>query len=81
MMSDERDAILSMSVIPPDLKAIATRLVKTYGSDPDGLLIGAIAGALYGEREACARIALAIDSGRGNEKEIAAAIRRPHDPS
>lgn len=29
------------------------------------------------ERERCASIALAIDSGRGNEKEIAAAIRRP----
>lgn len=27
------------------------------------------------EREACAEIALAIDSGRGNEKEIAAAIQ------
>lgn len=26
--------------------------------------------------EECANIALAIDSGRGNEKEIAAAIRR-----
>lgn len=27
------------------------------------------------EREACAEIALAIDSGRGNEREIAKAIR------
>lgn len=29
------------------------------------------------ERERCADIALAIDSGRGNEKEIAVAIREP----
>lgn len=31
--------------------------------------------ALETEREACAKIAGAIDSNRGNEKEIAAAIR------
>jgi hypothetical protein len=30
---------------------------------------------LSAERERCAQIALAIDSGRGNEKEIARAIR------
>jgi hypothetical protein len=36
--------------------------------------------AVFGERERCAKIAEAIDSGRGNEKEIAAAIRRgSHD--
>lgn len=29
------------------------------------------------ERERCAQIAEAIDSGRGNEKEIARAIRSP----
>ncbi len=34
-----------------------------------------VAEALRAEREACAKIALAIDSGRGNEKEIATAIR------
>lgn len=34
-----------------------------------------IAEAIEAEREACAEIALSIDSGRGNEKEIAAAIR------
>lgn len=35
-----------------------------------------VAQAIAAERERCAQIALAIDSGRGNEKEIAAAIRR-----
>lgn len=40
------------------------------------LLVGrAIQLRTAAEREACASIALAIDSGRGNEKEIAAAIR------
>lgn len=33
-----------------------------------------IAEVLAGERKACAEIALAIDSGRGNEKEIARGI-------
>lgn len=32
---------------------------------------------LDAERERCASIALAIDSGRGNEKEIAKAILHP----
>ena len=36
-----------------------------------------IAQALRDERERCAVIALAIDSGRGNENEIATAIRDP----
>lgn len=35
----------------------------------------AIMKARADEREACAEIALAIDSGRGNEREIAKAIR------
>lgn len=34
-----------------------------------------IANLLFKERNDCAEIALAIDSGRGNEKEIAKAIR------
>lgn len=34
-----------------------------------------LARAVAAERERCARIAEAIDSGRGNEKEIARAIR------
>ncbi len=34
--------------------------------------------ARLAERERCARIAEAIDSGRGNEKEIARAIRNQH---
>ena len=33
------------------------------------------AGRVAAEREACAELAEAIDSGRGNEKEIARAIR------
>jgi hypothetical protein len=37
-----------------------------------------IAKAIAKERERCASIALAIDSGRGNEKEIARAIRSEH---
>lgn len=36
----------------------------------------AVESARLDERERCANIALAIDSGRGNEKEIAVAIRR-----
>ena len=35
-----------------------------------------IAKAVAHERERCAKIAEAIDSGRGNESEIASAIRR-----
>jgi hypothetical protein len=47
----------------------------------EGELMGAairrrIAEALTDERKACADIALAIDSCRGNEKEIAKAILR-----
>ena len=39
-------------------------------------IASAIRAAEDAVRERCAEIALAIDSGRGNEKEIAAAIRR-----
>ena len=35
--------------------------------------------AVGGERQACANIAIAIDSGRGNEKEIAKAIMERND--
>lgn len=35
----------------------------------------AVAEAIAVEREQCAKIALAIDSGRGNERAIAEAIR------
>lgn len=38
-----------------------------------------IAQALREERDRCAEIALAIDSGRGNEKEIAHAIRKENN--
>ncbi len=46
-------------------------------SDEMKAVDAAIAGAVARERERCARIALAFDSGRGNEKEIARAIRNP----
>lgn len=39
------------------------------------LLVGEVAKIISEERERCAHIALAIDSKRGNEKEIACAIR------
>ena len=42
-----------------------------------GQLQKTIALALATERERCTNIAEAIDSGRGNEKEIAKAIREP----
>ncbi len=44
--------------------------------DPDAedVIAAAITEAVAAERVACAEIALAIDSGRGNEKEIARAI-------
>ncbi len=38
-------------------------------------LVVMVAALSRDKREACAQIALAIDSGRGNEKEIARAIR------
>ncbi len=44
-------------------------------AESDEYVLGMIAAAVEMELETCARIALAIDSGRGNEKEIAAAIR------
>lgn len=40
-----------------------------------GFLAAAIARAILDERERCASIALAINSKRGNEAEIARAIR------
>ena len=45
----------------------AVRTARAYFSKPDT--------AVAAEREACAQIAIAIDSNRGNEKEIARAIR------
>lgn len=44
--------------------------------DPYTGTVELLALAIEAERERCAQIALAIDSNRGNEKEIAAAIRR-----
>ncbi len=56
------------------------RVIDLFGSDGiSGLqrrrVMASFANAIGEEREACADIALAIDSGRGNEKEIACAIR------
>ena len=48
------------------------------GEFPSGIALWAPAeqkAVIEAEREACAEIALAIDSNRGNEKEIAKAIR------
>ena len=53
------------------IKAIADPIAGAIKEGRDN----AIRAAVAAEREACAEIALAIDSGRGNEKEIAAAIR------
>jgi hypothetical protein len=44
-------------------------------SDETKFWHGQIDAAVAYERERCAEIALAIDSGRGNEKEISRAIR------
>lgn len=49
----------------------AARAIEPYGLIFRDLIVNAVAK----ERERCASIALAIDSGRGNEKEIAKAIR------
>lgn len=51
----------------------AAHAVAPYGLIFRDLIVNAVAK----ERERCASIALAIDSGRGNEKEIAKAIRSP----
>lgn len=56
-----------------DTQARARELYKAIKDGDNPHLV--IAGALIEEREACAEIALAIDSGRGNEKEIAKAIK------
>lgn len=48
---------------------------KDLRSDETKFWHGQIASAVAAEREACASIALAIDSGRGNEKQIARVIR------
>ena len=50
----------------------AADAVAPYGSVFMNLIVSAVAK----ERERCACIAEAIDSGRGNESEIARAIRR-----
>lgn len=49
----------------------------------DAVIAGSGTGSdpVMAERERCAQIAEAIDSGRGNEKEIARAIRNPSKES
>lgn len=69
----------SMDAIPEDLKAIAEQVVADYGHDPKGLLIGAIAAAVYSERERCAKIAEDNNSWPRAGEEIAREIRgEPH---
>jgi hypothetical protein len=63
---------MPISIFDTDYVA-AQFLLNTTG---DGLR-DQIAEAIAAERERCAKIAEAIDSGRGNEKEIAKAIRDP----
>ncbi len=58
------DLILRLSAIRPE-----------NTDDIGRLVVRAFEAAIKEEREACAHIALAIDSKRGNEKEIARAIR------
>lgn len=53
---------------------IASKFSRVLASETRDLA-GLIDAALAAERERCAHIALAIDSKRGNEKEIAKAIR------
>lgn len=59
------------------LQEQAREHLKKWGAPTDSGHVNMVANAIAGERERCASIALAIDSGRGNEKEIAAAIRNP----
>lgn len=54
--------------------SVAKGGIKIAGID-ERILIPNIVGLLKAEREACAQIAEAIDSKRGNEAEIARAIR------
>lgn len=56
----------------PQDAALLSSIVETA---PDAAILAAEKRGASREREACAQIALAIDSGRGNEKQIAAAIR------
>lgn len=61
-----------LAALPPDPR-IAELEDRLSAPDP-------IAEAIAAERDRCANIALAIDSGRGNEKEIARAIREGEKP-
>jgi len=49
-------------MISPEALEKARSLVANYGSDPDGLLVGAIAAALQAERDAAASKLAALDA-------------------
>lgn len=68
MRNHARNAILRLAAIDPTDTAGVVGIIK-----------GAIDDAVSEERERCAHIALAIDSGRGNEKLIADSIRKPNE--
>jgi len=51
-MAEPTEPQNTRGIIPPDLKAEAEQLVKDYGNDPEGMLVGAIAAALYLARRA-----------------------------
>lgn len=63
-----------MSDVPLDIEKAAIRLVNRYYGSEDVPLRALVEEALVAERNRCANVAIAIDSGRGNERFIAAAI-------
>lgn len=63
---------MPVSIFPSDY-AEAEKIVSRSTQST----IDQVAHAIAKERERCALIAEAIDSNRGNEKRIAAAIREP----
>lgn len=64
------EAVMATAIFDEDLIA-ADNIIQqlTLGGTRD-----AIAMAIASERQRCYEIAMAIDSGRGNERQIAAAI-------
>lgn len=65
------------ATMPPGEKAASLRGFEAGRQYEASILDVTIADAVKAERERCANIALALDSLRGNEKEIANAIRNP----
>ena len=72
-----------MTMTLEDRAKLAVHEVQTQLPGPDSqteYVLNMLRLAVADEREACAEIALAIDSNRGNEKEIARAIRARGKP-